>query len=436
MSASPVPPATDSLTSHANPTAGYTIVRTAIVRFPGLSNGAFRTYVDLLSYDWKGDGCFPGLDTLAESQNSTPRAIQNHITELENLGLVVVTRRGQGKTNHYDMPDVKNWQPPEEQPQKDDRKKTSDQGRPENKFRSKPEDKFASKTEDKFVGSSTKAKDTKKEEDSAAAARAKPVQEPVQKAVESDEVLRLRNALSSVCQALSTRQTKAQEADLEKLRSTHSFSLDEFIYSMSVATNVYQDRAADTDIGSPWRYFRKILENELGGDGATPATVLHPLPDVTDPLVAEDGTPANEWEAIKQAIKPELPADNYPQWFAPTRLQGRDPDGTLVVGVPTDTHVHWLGSRLASHVQTAAREASVTLPWRFVVVPVQQSTAPPPRTLALSRRKRDYEAMPGHEWATLPYDEMQKAIHAIDPCPECQWLRPKHSAACSLGGAR
>jgi len=414
----------------------FTQIPNWLYTMKGPSVQARHMFGYLLMYARESDHCWPGQDTISKDLSITRFTAMRWLQELEDWGLLLVHRRGLGHSNVYYLRSNKHLKKPEEESPPATLDVVSLQHQPD------VTDLQHQKVEDlrlpKVAGRSHKqdvVEQDVKEQDAASAAAARAT--PVQEVIETEDVLRLRNALGAACQVLGILPTKAQETEIGRLRAAQDYSLDEFVYSMRLATDVYQDRAADQQIGSPWRYFRKILDNELAGDRTTPATVLRPLPESTEPLVGADGTPANDWEAIKGALKTELPGDNYPMWFAPSRLQGHDEDGTLVVSVPSDTHVYWLGDRLAKHVTQAAHETGVTVPWRFVVVPVQQSTAPPPRTLALSRRrKRDYSTMPAHEWASLPYDEMQEAIHDIDPCPECRWLRPKHSAACSLGGAR
>ena len=74
----------------------------------------------LLSYAWQNDFCFPGQERLAEDLGLSDRSVRTHLKFLEANGLLTIRRRGQGKTNIYEL-DLKPRQPPAGS----DRKKTS-----------------------------------------------------------------------------------------------------------------------------------------------------------------------------------------------------------------------------------------------------------------------------------------------------------------------
>lgn len=58
-------------------------------------------YSKFLQYAWSNDFCFPGQERLAEEIGCTRVRVTQFVKELQEQGLVEVTRRGQGKTNVY-----------------------------------------------------------------------------------------------------------------------------------------------------------------------------------------------------------------------------------------------------------------------------------------------------------------------------------------------
>ena len=87
----------------ANPVlqGGFTQLPNFVLREPALSVGAKLTYAILLSYAWHNDHCFEGQDQLAVDVGLSRSRVSQLFTELENIGLVTIQRRGQGKTNLY-----------------------------------------------------------------------------------------------------------------------------------------------------------------------------------------------------------------------------------------------------------------------------------------------------------------------------------------------
>jgi DNA-binding transcriptional ArsR family regulator len=68
-----------------------------------LSAGDKMTFAMLLSYAWQNDYCFPGQERLAQDLGLTDRSVRTHLKSLEKIGLLTVKRRGQGKTNIYEL---------------------------------------------------------------------------------------------------------------------------------------------------------------------------------------------------------------------------------------------------------------------------------------------------------------------------------------------
>src|SRR5579885_3236836 len=80
---------------------GFTQVPNFILKDPAVSVGAKITYAMFLSYAWHNDSCFPGQERLANDMGVTRVRVTQLIGELEEVGLISVQRRGQGKTNIY-----------------------------------------------------------------------------------------------------------------------------------------------------------------------------------------------------------------------------------------------------------------------------------------------------------------------------------------------
>jgi Mn-dependent DtxR family transcriptional regulator len=55
----------------------------------------------LLKYAREMDECFPGQDRLAKDMGNGSRSVARYIAELEEVGLITVQRRGQGRPNLY-----------------------------------------------------------------------------------------------------------------------------------------------------------------------------------------------------------------------------------------------------------------------------------------------------------------------------------------------
>lgn len=82
---------------------GFVQVPIAIVRNNDLSMGAKMVYTALLSYAWHNDFCFPGQDRMAEDIGSSRKSVNLWLQELDTKGFVKIVRRGQGKTNLYEV---------------------------------------------------------------------------------------------------------------------------------------------------------------------------------------------------------------------------------------------------------------------------------------------------------------------------------------------
>ena len=82
---------------------GFTQVPNFILRSPELSAGDKITFAMLLSYAWKDDFCFPGQVCLGKDMGLAERNVRKHLKSLETIGLLSIKRRGQGRTNIYEL---------------------------------------------------------------------------------------------------------------------------------------------------------------------------------------------------------------------------------------------------------------------------------------------------------------------------------------------
>ena len=82
---------------------GFTQVPNAILRSKTISPGAKLAYSGLLSYAWNKDNCFPGQDKLGDDIGVTRQTVNEYIRELRTKGFIRVTRRGQGRSNLYEL---------------------------------------------------------------------------------------------------------------------------------------------------------------------------------------------------------------------------------------------------------------------------------------------------------------------------------------------
>ena len=80
---------------------GFTQIPNFILTDDTLSLGAKVAYAMFLHYAWHKDSCFPGQDRLAEAMGMSKSRVNDFIKELEQIGLIEIRRRGQGKTNIY-----------------------------------------------------------------------------------------------------------------------------------------------------------------------------------------------------------------------------------------------------------------------------------------------------------------------------------------------
>ena len=82
---------------------GFTQVPNFLLKSKKLSSGDKMAFAMLLSYAWQNDYCFPGQERLAKDLGLSDRSVRTHLKSLEANGLLSIQRRGQGKTNIYEL---------------------------------------------------------------------------------------------------------------------------------------------------------------------------------------------------------------------------------------------------------------------------------------------------------------------------------------------
>lgn len=80
---------------------GFTQVPNFLFDIKELTFGARIVYAKFLQYAWQNDCCFPGQERLAQEIGCTRVRVTQFVKELQELGLIEITRRGLGKTNIY-----------------------------------------------------------------------------------------------------------------------------------------------------------------------------------------------------------------------------------------------------------------------------------------------------------------------------------------------
>ena len=82
---------------------GYTQVPNHLLVSTKISPGAKLAYTMLLKYAWEKDFCYPGQEILATDMGSGVRSIVRYMQELEKAGFLKIVRRGQGRSNLYEL---------------------------------------------------------------------------------------------------------------------------------------------------------------------------------------------------------------------------------------------------------------------------------------------------------------------------------------------
>ena len=82
---------------------GFTQVPNFLLKSKNLTAGDKMTFAMLLSYAWQNDYCFPGQVRLGQDLGLHETNVRKHLKSLEAVGLLSIQRRGQGKTNIYEL---------------------------------------------------------------------------------------------------------------------------------------------------------------------------------------------------------------------------------------------------------------------------------------------------------------------------------------------
>ena len=80
---------------------GWTGVPNFILERKEISVGAKLVYAMLLKYAREMDECFPGQDRLARDMGNGERSVRRWLHELEQVNLISIKQRGQGRPNLY-----------------------------------------------------------------------------------------------------------------------------------------------------------------------------------------------------------------------------------------------------------------------------------------------------------------------------------------------
>ena len=88
----------DPVTQH-----GFVQVPTIILTAKDITGNAKLVYTMLLKYAWNDGSCFPGQERLASDIGISRDTANLCINELSKKGYLKVIRRGQGKTNIYEV---------------------------------------------------------------------------------------------------------------------------------------------------------------------------------------------------------------------------------------------------------------------------------------------------------------------------------------------
>lgn len=88
----------DPVTQH-----GFVQLPTVILTAKDLSGNAKLVYAMLLKYAWSDSYCFPGQERLAADLAISRDTANLCVSELSKKGYLKIIRRGQGKTNVYEV---------------------------------------------------------------------------------------------------------------------------------------------------------------------------------------------------------------------------------------------------------------------------------------------------------------------------------------------
>jgi biotin operon repressor len=82
---------------------GFTQVPNHVLESKRISPGAKLALAMLLKFAWQNDLCFPGQERLAEEMGVSRQSVNTYLQELEKEKFIAIRRRGQGRTNIYEI---------------------------------------------------------------------------------------------------------------------------------------------------------------------------------------------------------------------------------------------------------------------------------------------------------------------------------------------
>jgi len=381
---------TDTYLTHDAPMKGYSQVYNNVTLCPDVSDSAFRTYCILKTHD-HGNGVFPGLHRLACLQGVTRRTIQHNIDQLKGCGLIVVTRRGLGRTNEYVMADatrVKVAAGRPVTPEIADVKSTSHQPdsgelsgntlhiRSGSGVHIHSETDVTSNVNSVSPKEDVRIKKTEIEENKEGSTPLPPTdpstEAPGGALAGSPDEKNFRETTAFVSESIGVTLAAPQLKALRGVARRRAVSMDVFCEALcGAAEEVCLQQGRNHPIHDVWRYYLTILDRLLSEEQDAPQASSTPATAPPAGATPEEPSapPANDWEALCAAMRHTVTADYYAMWFARTGVIGTDPDGTHVVEVPDEGHRRWLAERLAARLAREALMIGIEAPFRFVVAP-------------------------------------------------------------------
>ena len=82
---------------------GFVVVGNSVLSDAAVSAPAKIVYLLLMRRLFQKDNCFPGRELLAQEVGLSARQVDRYLQELKAAKWVKITRRGQGKTNVYQL---------------------------------------------------------------------------------------------------------------------------------------------------------------------------------------------------------------------------------------------------------------------------------------------------------------------------------------------
>ena len=82
---------------------GFTQVPNHVLESGKISPGAKLAFAMLLKYAWQNNLCFPGQDRLATDMGVSRQSVNTYLHELQEKTFIIIKRRGQGRTNIYEL---------------------------------------------------------------------------------------------------------------------------------------------------------------------------------------------------------------------------------------------------------------------------------------------------------------------------------------------